>query len=392
MKRFFWRALLILVLLYAAATAYRFWSRKYYVWAPDYIRWSMAPAEAVTGPVHVMFFYTDHFEPGENVDRTLRWEHAYAPLAGRHRDSSGRVLQHTWFYPGEQLINGNLASLARLAAGGYGEVELHYHHHDDTNASTEAKFREAIAAFQKFGFLKSADGRTQFAFIHGDWGLDNSLGPKFCGADRELELLRKLGAFADFTFASLWNDAQPSLVNSIFAATDDDRPKSYDRGTAFRVGQQVQGDLTIFEGPLVVAPSSNWKRLFWEVEDADIHPAIPTTPARADLWVKADIHVAGRPEWIFVKVFGHSASSDADMNETLGPNFENTLHYMETHYNDGTRYVLHYVTAREAYNVARAAAAGKQGDPRQYFDWLVPPYEANRPATALTASSPGKTP
>jgi len=373
------QAALILVCLYAAATVYRFWSRKYYLWAGDYLRWSMEKTEPAQSPIHILFFYTDHFEPGKNFARTHRWEREYPQLAARHRDSQGRVLQHTWFYPGEQLEEENLAALARLAAGGYGEVELHYHHEKDNDQTTEAKFRVAIEAFQKYGFLKTVDGQTRFAFIHGNWGLDNSRGSEFCGANHELAILKKLGSFADFTFTSLWTEAQPAMVNSIFAATDDDRPKSYDRGTPLRVGQEVQGDLVIFEGPLVVAPSTNWKRLFWEVEDADIHPAVPTTSKRADLWIKGNIHVPGRPEWVFVKVMGHAASSEEDMNETLGRNFENTLHYLETRYNDGSHYILHYVTAREAYNVARAAAAGKQGDPSQYFDWIIPPYQANRP-------------
>jgi len=57
MKRFLGRALLIVVLLYAAATAYRFWSRMYYVWAADYIRWATAPAEAVgSGPRAVLLY------------------------------------------------------------------------------------------------------------------------------------------------------------------------------------------------------------------------------------------------------------------------------------------------------------------------------------------------
>jgi hypothetical protein len=50
---------------------------------------------------------------------------------------------------------------------------------------------------------------------------------------------------------------------------------------------------------------------------------------------------------------------------------------MEKTYNDGTHYVLHYVTAREAFNLARAAVDGKQGDPRQYYDYRIPPYAAN---------------
>jgi hypothetical protein len=383
--KLFWRVALVLVCLYGAATAYRFYSRMYYDWAGDYVRWAMAPSEPASGPIHVLFFYTDHFEPGRDFERTHRWEREYPQLASRHRDSQGRVLQHSWFYPGEQLYDENLAGLARLVAGGYGEVELHYHHEHDTDASTEAKFRQAIEKFQKFGFLKSVDGTTHFGFIHGNWGLDNSTGEVFCGADHELRILSNLGSFADFTFSALWSHAQPALVNSIYAATDDDRPKSYDRGTLLRVGQEVKGDLVIFEGPMMVAPSTNPARLFWEVEDADIHPAIPATPKRADLWVKANIHIPGRPEWVFVKVFGHAASSEEDMNETLGPNFDRTLRYLETNYNDGRRYILHYVTAREAYNVARAAVAGKSGDPTQYYNFLIPPYQANQPAPVIQA-------
>jgi hypothetical protein len=44
--------------------------------------------------------------------------------------------------------------------------------------------------------------------------------------------------------------------------------------------------------------------------------------------------------------------------------------------NDGTRYKLHYVTARQAYNLAKAAERGLGGDPRQWMDLVV-----DRPAT-----------
>ena len=38
---------------------------------------------------------------------------------------------------------------------------------------------------------------------------------------------------------------------------------------------------------------------------------------------------------------------------------------------------LHYVTAREAYNIVKAAEAGCSGDPNDYRDYLIPP-PANR--------------
>jgi hypothetical protein len=35
------------------------------------------------------------------------------------------------------------------------------------------------------------------------------------------------------------------------------------------------------------------------------------------------------------------------------------------------------VTAREAYNLIRAAADRKTGDPRQFYNYVIPPYEAD---------------
>ena len=43
-------------------------------------------------------------------------------------------------------------------------------------------------------------------------------------------------------------------------------------------------------------------------------------------------------------------------------------------YNDGKEWILHYVTAREMYNIAIAAMEGKSGDPNEYRDYrLTPP-------------------
>jgi hypothetical protein len=36
--------------------------------------------------------------------------------------------------------------------------------------------------------------------------------------------------------------------------------------------------------------------------------------------------------------------------------------------------VLHYITAREAYNVAMAAVDGHSGNPVDYLDYVIPPY------------------
>jgi hypothetical protein len=375
-RLFKWVVSLIVILL-VAALGYRILSRKYYVWLPGYLHWMLHQEAAAAGPVHIFFMYADHFEPGENFGLVERWEKEYPVLALRHRDADGRPVQHTWFYPAEQPIDRNLEALETLVQAGYGETELHLHHFHDTEESARRRFEHGVAWFQKFGFLKGTDGRSHFAFIHGNWSLDNSLGESLCGNNRELRMLNELGCFADYTFPSAWQSSQPSWVDNIYEVTDDDRPKSYDRGVPVNVGWRPRGDLVLVQGPLVLVPTANPAKLFFQLEDGDIHPAVPVTPRRVDAWVRANIHVGGRPDWVFIKVHTHGASSVADLEETLGPHFDQALGYMESHYNDGAQYTLHYVTAREVYNLIRAAADGKKGDPRQYYDYMIPPYQTH---------------
>jgi hypothetical protein len=83
------------------------------------------------------------------------------------------------------------------------------------------------------------------------------------------------------------------------------------------------------------------------------------------------VHVPGRPEWTFVKVHAHGAP-EKNARVMLGEAMEGLHHALA----DGSRrgpWRLHYVTAREMYNVARAAMDGLVGSPASYFDYEVPP-------------------
>jgi hypothetical protein len=366
-------------ILYLAATAVRVYARKYYLFLPGYVGWvAAAPTAALSGPpTHVFLLFVDHFEPDYDVARTRRWAERYAALASRHRDSTGRPPQHTWFYPGEQGDDAILETLRGLTAGGFGEVELHFHHYYDTAETLRPQLESAIADFQRHGFLKTIDGQTRFAFVHGNFSLDNANGPAVCGVNRELRLLRELGCFGDFTFPSVYLDSQPPTVNCIYAARDDDSPKSYRAPLPIADLERGRADLMIFQGPLVFAPTLNLRRLFLDLDDGDIHEAMPATPARVDRWLRANVHVPERPDWVFIKLFAHGISTEADEDAIMGDDFDGALSYLEQRYNDGRRYILHYVTAREAYNLARAAARGVQGDPREYVDSVIPPYVAD---------------
>jgi hypothetical protein len=380
-----WRAIRFLLLafvgLYTLAFGIRVYARKHFIFLPDYMRYVVRAAAPVgRGPTHVFLLFTDHFEPDNDPHRTDDWLRRYAALAARHHDSVGRPPQHGFFYPGEQSNPAIYASLQKAAAAGLGEVELHYHHDHDTSATLGPKLQAAIDEFQQYGFLRTIDGHTSFAFIHGNSGLDNSNGPILCGVNDEIRLLRQLGSFADFTFPSLYEDSQPRGVNAIYAARDDDGPKSYDKQLPITALAEGNADLMIFEGPLIFARSLTLRHLFLDLDDGDIHASEHASPRRADRWVRANVHVPQRPDWVFVKLFAHGVSTRGDAESCLGDDFDETLSYLERAYNDGTHYVLHYITAREAYNLARAAAEGATGEPQQYLNAYIKPYRAGVPA------------
>ena len=176
--------------LYVAAFAGRAYVRKYYIFLPDYARWVLTPAPSHEGPTHVLFLYVDHFEPSTNFIRTHEWGERYRQMANGHRDASGRVPQHTWFYPAEQPYDVHMRALQALTRDGFGEVELHHHHKHETAESLARQLKDGIAFFQRYGFLTTRDGQTRFAFVHGDFGLDNAEGDACCGVRRELQLLK----------------------------------------------------------------------------------------------------------------------------------------------------------------------------------------------------------
>jgi hypothetical protein len=107
------------------------------------------------------------------------------------------------------------------------------------------------------------------------------------------------------------------------------------------------------------------------IENADVRRSSPPRPDRTDLWVRTGIHVAGRRDWVFVKVHTHG-TQERDIDTVLGAPTDAMFRDLETRYNDGARYVLHYVTAREMYNIVKAAEAGLTGNPGDYRDFSIP--------------------
>lgn len=359
-------------------------SRNMHYWLADYLRTSSARAQrARSSPRRVFVCIADHHEPlGGTTDlaaalhRARRWCEGYVRSAAGHVDSDGRPPQHTYFYPAEEYAPEVVDQIADLCRRGLGEIEVHLHHDNDDADNlrrTLARFTDIL--HERHGALRrdESTGRLLYCFVHGNWALDNSRPDgNRCGVNDELVILREEGCYADFTLPSAPDVTQTATVNRIYYATDDpDRPKSHDRGERVRVGGGTGGDLMIVQGPLRL----NWRRrkfgVMPRIENSDVKASNPPTPDRVDLWVETGIHVEGRPEWVFVKVHTHGTQTH-DIDALLGAPVAAMFDHLETRYNDGTNYRLHYVSAREMYNIVKAAEAGCQGDPGQYRDFVVP--------------------
>lgn len=357
--------------------------RKVYRLLPSYLRWlsedkrhsKVRPAKS-----HIIFLIVDHFEPGSKKQTVKEWVDKYPLVADKHSDSEGNPPKHTFFYPSERAAERieHLEMLAELSSRGYGEVELHLHHRDDTDESLRKKIRGGVEIFNKTGALITVDGKVTFGFIHGDWALDNSRmenNRNLCGVNNEISILRDEGCYADFTFPALYTDAQPEKMNSIYYAVDDpDKPKSYNTGLDVTVNKPSNaGDLMIIQGPTTI----NFKNLktyfLLRAVSCGIEGRVSNVEAAVDEWIRANIHIKGRPEWVFVKIHTHGAIP-ANKEFFLGDYVERIYTHLETKYNDGKNFCLHYVSAREAYNIIKAAEAGKSGNPGQYRDFLIKPY------------------
>jgi hypothetical protein len=328
-----------------------------------------------------MFCFVDHYEPFTGgvaeeraASRVDRWLRDY-PALGCYRDADDRPPVHSFFYPEEEYRPELLDKLASLCHAGFGEMEIHLHHDSDTADNFRTKLvRFADLLRNRHGFLSHREGRPVFAFIHGNWALDNSRKDgRLCGINNELIVLREAGCYADFTLPSAPSDTQTRMVNSIYYATDDpQRPKSHNTGIPVQVGGHATGDLLIFQGPLGLHWRHRKLGIWPRIENGDIAPCDIPVEERIDLWIRQHIHVPGRPEWLFIKVHSHGAIEENADFMFSGGELERLFSYLGRRYNDGTRYMLHYVSAREAYNIAKAAEAGNSGDPSDYRDFLIP--------------------
>jgi hypothetical protein len=347
----------------------KLWKRPIARWLVPYLLQAHRRLRRPRGPIHVLICIADHFEPrmGNVPDevaraRVERWVRGYPESFGEYRDSDGRTPRHTFFYPIDEYEPEFVDALAGLCRAGYGEIELHLHHDNDTAENLRKTLLEARDCFQSRHGLLARDRRTGqpvFGFIHGNWALDNSRPDgRWCGVNNELEVLRETGCYADFTFPSAPSPTQPWKLNSIYYAIDDpERPRSYDRGIDVGIAPAPAEGLMLIQGPLVL----DWGRRRWglfpRMENDCIQRTQPPHINRLALWLKAMVQIPGRPDWYFVKLHAHGAH-ETSHEVLLGEPMRRFHRDLADRASCDPNFHYHYVTAREMYNLVKAAEAG----------------------------------
>lgn len=368
-----WIALTVLGLaaLALAAVVYairrknmQFWLGSYYF--PSESVKVLAPDE----PIDVFLSICDHWEPqcyGAPFDlamsRVQRWVDEYPRLFDQFRDVNGRPPQHTFFFPQDEYRPEYLDAIAQLCAAGYGDVDIHLHHSHDTADGLRQKlesFRDTL--YHRHGLLRRdpLTNEIVYGFIHGNWALCNSRRDgMWCGVDQELSILQETGCYADFTLPSAPNDCQTSTINSIYYAQDiPGQRKSHDTGIRARFGQSAPEDhLLMIQGPLSLSWKIRKKLIVPSIENGDLILGRPPTWERFQEWLRVGVHVAGKPNWKFVKLYTHGCKN-GNIDMLLGPQMQAFHAELARQCQQNPKLRLHYVTAWEMAQLVRQAESG----------------------------------
>jgi hypothetical protein len=347
-----------------------------------------------SGPVHLIIALADHFEPSndplearkhvsrsEQEKRLQWWIRDYPKAVDRWRDSDGRPFVHTYFYPAEQYDRGLLEMLAEHCHSGWGETEIHLHHgmdEPDTPENTKrmlCEFRDHLAYRHRCLAVEAGSEQPRYGFVHGNFALANSAEGRFCGVDSEMKILAETGCYADFTLPTApRHPSQTAKINSLYeCALPLQERAPQQQGVDLQVGRIPKVFPLIIQGPLLVDLKRSVETRRLVIENGAITAPNPMSIGRLRLWKQANIHVQGRPNWVFIKLHCHSMDP-TQKDSVLGVVFEKFLQDLVTGA-ESRKEILHFVTAREMANIALAGCDGKEGNPTHYRDYRFKPFK-----------------
>jgi hypothetical protein len=347
-----------------------------------------ALSSPVHEPVHLIIAIADHFEPAivpedgqkrvprsEQERRVGWWNREYPKAVDRWRDHDGRPFVHTYFYPAEQYDEGLLEMIAEHCHAGWGETEIHLHHgipDPDTAENTRrmlTDFRDRLAFRHRCLASEPGSNEPRYCFVHGNFALANSAGGRFCGVDSEMQVLAETGCYADFTLPTgVLHPAQTEKINSVYeCALPLEQAAPHKVGIDLNAGRAPRIFPLIVQGPLLMDLARSRRAFKPMFETGAITPPNPMSLKRLALWKQARIHVAGRPDWLFIKL--HCHSMDPTQKEAvIGGLFQKFLEQLVGGASE-RKETLHFVTAREMTNIILAACNGKEGNPGEYRDY-----------------------
>ena len=337
----------------------------------------------------VLFTICDHYEPFWNRvsssvarQRVTTWLDNYQDIAAQHIDSAGSHPKHCFFYPEEEYQQELLNMVAEICRNGFGEVEIHLHHDNDTAENLRQnllEFKEKLS--HEHGLLSRSreSAEVKYGFIHGNWALDNSRPDgRWCGVNNELDVLQETGCYADFTMPSAPDITQTSTVNTIYYAVDNpDAPKSHDTGLAAKAGVQFQKGLLCIQGPLSFNLKSRKFGLIPRIENSCLAHDIHADSSRINAWINQRIHVSGRPDVLFIKLYTHG-TQEANMDYFFKHNGLNALFNTleEECQSIGAR--LYYVSARQMFNTVKGLEQSPDAEVASVLEHELIPFSQDR--------------
>ena len=161
-------------------------------------------------------------------------------------------------------------------------------------------------------------------------------------------------------------------------------PRSHDRGIDVGTGKVPARSLMLIQGPLVL----DWRRprwwgLFPRPVNGCIQASQPPDIDRMDLWLKAGVQVLSRPDWFFVKLHTHGAH-ESSHEVLLGEPMVQFHQDLADRARRDPHFHYHYVTAREMYNLVKAAEEGWKGSVAEARDYHLV-WDGSMPATRSLA-------
>src|SRR5262249_20709621 len=140
--------------------------------------------------------------------------------------------------------------------------------------------------------------------------------------------------------------------------------------------------LMLIQGPLVLG----WCRARWgllpRTENGCIQASQPPHIDRLDLWLKARIQVRSRRDWYFLKLHAHGAH-EFHHEALLGEPMVRFHQDLADRARCDPHFHYHYVTAREMYNLVKAAEDGWTGTVVEALDYRLVKDGSPRPPQSL---------